>query len=526
MFFCISHILRWSIISTTTVLFLGPSANALMLLTEQDKQDSPEIETNNSPKMIRPLPMNYPLTTEITWIGSKTTEGDAVMKSNTARKNFGVDGVGIKIGIISDSFAAQNFSTTTPEDQILAGDLPGPGNPNGYNTLVNVLRDDFFAGRIDEGRAIAEIIHDIAPGAEILFHSAFNNPSPGSFDSSIAVAINNLVAAGANIIVDDVANLLTARFQDGDAAQAANAAKATGVAYFSSAGNSADNATRAIYGGSSGGTVNWGTDDILELNYNGSPSIFPLNPNFPFGGRFTVQWTEPYPSVSGPFPTTDFAIDFLFPSLGFSSTFDFFGAGEDPIEFFAISSTDPLDTTLLVRVRQVDGAPVSGLGIQLSDFNGITITDPDDTNSPTIFGQAAAEGAVAVGAHFWQTPETVESFSSLGPSPIFFDENGNFTGELRDKPDITAPNGVTTTIDAFVNGRAVFNPFFGTSAAAPHAAAVAALMLERANNLGLDYTVDALYSDMFATVIDIEDLGFDSKSGFGRIDALAAVAAV
>ena len=74
--------------------------------------------------------------------------------------------------------------------------------------------------------SLAEIVHDVAPGAQILFHSAFNNTntSPGQ---SIGVAINALVAAGADIIVDDVAYLTMPAYQDGLSAIAAKAAFST-----------------------------------------------------------------------------------------------------------------------------------------------------------------------------------------------------------------------------------------------------------------------------------------------------------
>src|SRR5262245_36749879 len=110
----------------------------------------------------------------MTWIGSATTQGDGLMNAPTARSTFNVNGAGIKIGIISDSFN----SLGTMNAGITSGNLPGPGNPNGFTTPVNILKDD---SGTDEGRGMAEIVHDVAPGAQILFHSAFNNTntSPG-----------------------------------------------------------------------------------------------------------------------------------------------------------------------------------------------------------------------------------------------------------------------------------------------------------------------------------------------------------
>ena len=187
-----------------------------------------------------------------TAIGSATSQGVSVLRADQARSIFGVTGAGVKLGVISDSFNGSG-STPTVATQIAAGNLPGTGNPGGFTTGVTVVKDDTGT---DEGRAMLEIVHDVAPGARLYFHSAFNNTNPSGLvtgvgtptpDQSIADAISGLAGqSGMRIIVDDVGYLATARFQDGAAARAANAASAAGIAYFSAAGNSATDATREI----------------------------------------------------------------------------------------------------------------------------------------------------------------------------------------------------------------------------------------------------------------------------------------
>ena len=149
----------------------------------------------------------------------------------------------------------------------------------------------------------------------------------------------------------------------------------------------------------------------------------------------------------------------------------------------------------------------------------MSIADDDDTNDPTIFGHSAAEGAVGVAAHFHGDLNNVESFSSRGPTQILFDTAGNAASDLRDTPLLAAPDGVTTTTDGF-------GTLFGTSASAPHIAAAAALILERASDLSLGFSVDDLYRLLFRTAVDMESAGQDSLSGFGRIDLQAALASV
>ena len=111
----------------------------------------------------------------ITHVGAVTTQGDAVMNADSARSTFGVDGAGVKIGVISNAFNGYGGAPSVAT-QIANGDLPGVGNPNGYLTGVTIVKDDLSATFYDEGRAMLEIVHDDAPGAALYFHSAFNNP--------------------------------------------------------------------------------------------------------------------------------------------------------------------------------------------------------------------------------------------------------------------------------------------------------------------------------------------------------------
>jgi hypothetical protein len=66
-----------------------------------------------------------------------------------------------------------------------------------------------------------------------------------------------------------------------------------------------------------------------------------------------------------------------------------------------------------------------------------------------------------------------------------------------------------------------FNPFSGASAAAPHAAAIAALM----QSVG-DLNPSGALGVFAGTALDIEAPGFDRDSGWGVLDGLAAVGAV
>ena len=109
-----------------------------------------------------------------------------------------------------DSLAASQAAGELPEVDVLPGQ----------------------AGDGDEGTAMLEIIHDLAPRAELGFATAFNSAA------SFADNIRALRSEGdCDIIVDDVLYFVESPFQDGPIAQAVDAVTADGALYFSSAGN-------------------------------------------------------------------------------------------------------------------------------------------------------------------------------------------------------------------------------------------------------------------------------------------------
>jgi subtilisin family serine protease len=110
---------------------------------------------------------------------------------------------------------------------------------------------------------------------------------------------------------------------------------------------------------------------------------------------------------------------------------------------------------------------------------------------------ADTDGAVAVGATFWGD-DVIEVFSSQGP-----------TTDGRTKPDLTAPDGVSTV--SYGNEGM---QFFGTSASAPHAAGAIALMKSRFGVFSLEEVREILYG----RAIDRGDAGLDNVYGHGRLD--------
>ena len=156
-----------------------------------------------------------------------TTQGDGAHRANAARTTYGVDGTGIGIGVISNGVRSL-------ADRQASGDLPA---------RVTVLPGQAGAG--DEGTALLEIVHDLAPGADLYFATGSGG------QARMAVNIEALCEAGANVIVDDIGYLHEAAFQDDIVAQGVNAAVADGCVFFSAGGNDGNltNGTSGVWEG-------------------------------------------------------------------------------------------------------------------------------------------------------------------------------------------------------------------------------------------------------------------------------------
>jgi Subtilase family/FG-GAP-like repeat len=456
----------------------------------------------------------------MTQVGTATSQGDHAMRSDIARTNFGVDGGGISVGALSDSFNCLGGAAADAS----SGDLPS----------VTVTQEiSVCTGATDEGRAILQVVHDVAPGASLSFASAFNGQA--SFASNILA----LAASGAKVVVDDVVYFAEPMFQDGIIAQAVDSVVAGGVTYFSAAGNQArqsyqsvfrpgdffpDGAFPSVFGAPSflGGTAHnfdstSGKNHFQSMTIPGSATL-----------RFSLQWDSPFFSVSGS-PGTQNDLDIYL--LDASATQVLAGSafnnvGGDAVELLGVrnNGTAPLTVNLMI-VKHSGADP----GLIKYVYFGPAIMNRFDTQSGTIFGHANAVGAEAVGAARYSNtpafgifPPVLESFSSSGGTPILFDLAGNRlpTADARSyKPEIVASDGVDTTFFGSDTDGTGFPNFFGTSAAAPHAAGVAALLLQAKPSLA----PAQVYQRLENTAIDMGPPGFDNDSGFGLIQADVAL---
>lgn len=434
-----------------------------------------------------------------------TSEGDTAHDAKGARSRFGVDGTGVGIGVLSDGIG-------TLADRQASGDLPDS---------VVILDGQAGEDHDREGTAMLEIVHDLAPGAHLYFATAVSSPA------QFAANIEALCDAGADVIVDDITWLAQGVFQDDVVAKGVNAAVEKGCFFFSAAGNSGNlnDGTAGVWEGDftdAGGDLEVDEESVGDLHefVDGESS----NRIKDGAGGYLLKWADPLGASVNDYDL--YLLDESLTNLVRAST----GAqdGEqDPLEGFP-GHDDDVDRRLVV-VRHAG----EDRYLRLNAFRG----EMEHVTAGQTFGHSAAENAIGVAAvsaasaggddGVFDGSESVETFSSDGPRRMFFQPDGmaitsgDFSstgGEVLDKPDIAAADRVSTSTPGF-------EQFAGTSAAAPHAAAIAALMVQAAggrNRIDLETLREALAE----TALDIEARGVDRDSGAGIPLAPAAVLAV
>jgi subtilase family protein len=479
-----------------------------------------------------------------------TSEGDKAHAADVGRSTYSLDGAGVKIGVLSDGVDSLGSRQTSGELPPACTSSTPAGDP-----CVKVAVPQCATCAGDEGTAMMEIIHDLAPKAQLYFAGFDIDPTMEEFAANILTLRDTYLC---DIVVDDVTFFAEGAFQDDVIARAVNTVTASGGLYFSAAGNSGRKSvgTSSTWEGdfkSSGTMISpfptcppdlGGTipENCFELWYgdkqihtwNGltgasAANTNPLTGDAPF--IITLQWSDPLGGA-----TTDYdllALDSTLSEVREISADDQTVPGQDPFEWLSVG----LAGEKVVVVRWSGATKALRLWAPFDPLGAPTLTY---STEGAVFGHNGGENTVSVGAasvasagggaFVGGTTNPIESYSSDGPRRMFFFPNGTAVtpgnvlfatngGRLLKKPDITAADCVTT---AFPVG--VFNKFCGTSAAAPHAAAIAALLMSGPNNPSGAQAAAA----MFTTALDVTTggPGWDRDAGLGIVMADAAGAAL
>lgn len=366
----------------------------------------------------------------------------------------GVTGRGVKVGVLDLGFAGYR--------ELLGAELPG-------SVVVRSFRadGDLTGGGEDHGTAVAEIIHDLAPDAQLYLVN---------FDTEVEMgnAVDWLISRGVEIINHSV-GWPDAGPGDGTGPidDIVARAKQAGVLWVNAAGNSAKTHWSGFFNDPDGdGWHNFDAED------EGNTIYLEKGQTIWVGLRWD-DWEQ---------RTQDFDL-YLCDASG-----QIVAASEDPQQGYLeprewLAYTAPESGHYDIRIYKCQ----AGRNVDFDLFVGGISYLEHFVSRRSIEIPADSPHALAVGAVPWNDPASLESFSSRGP-----------TFDNRVKPDLVAPDGVAS---------ATYSPFFGTSASAPHVAGAAALVKQ----VYPDLSPDELRGFLESHCLDLGETGKDNLFGSGRL---------
>jgi hypothetical protein len=461
--------------------------------------------------------------------GSIVTEGYTQLKADLARANYGVDGSGVTVGVLSDSY--DNLAGA--DSDIVTADLPGAANTCGHTSAVNVL-SDYTSGGSDEGRGMLQIVHDLAPGASLSFATAFESLT------SFADNIRYLRAAGADIIVDDIFYFDEPFFQEGPVNVAISDVVSDGALYFTAAGNE-----NLILGGNNissyeapnyrpttcpSGLPGWAGSACHDFDPgSGASSTSSVTLDGGCTLDVVLQWNEPWYGV-----TTDldmFLIDSKNTVVAYSA---YNNLNDEPFEYFSYTNTSGSAKTFRIVINRYNASGTPRLKyVFLQNGNDCISSVQYNTSSggdivgPSLIGHSSSVDGFSVAAVPYNDSDNPEYYTSRGPATHYYGPvvgstpASPITPQLLQQPDIAATDGGCTTFFGSYSGGCY--RFYGTSAAAPHATAIAALLKQKANELSMSLTRTVAKHVLQSSAQAVS--GGDINSvGSGLLDANAAMA--
>ncbi len=376
----------------------------------------------------------------------------------------GITGDGVKVGIID------------PGGFYAFQDLQGTRLPEGDQIVVMPGQDASFLNNRSgpHGTACAEIVHEMAPDATIYIAQAQSGPE-------LVAAAQWMVDEGVDIINYSAGNIFMPPNNSTPSSQLVSLVNDEGVLWINSSGNFAESHLIMEFTDVDGNGIHEfpnGDEYFALAPYEGVSDI-----------ALGMSWVDAWGRAA-----EDFDI-YLLEENAAGDDFDLVDSSRDlqdgargsfPVEGFETELDDQIYYIAITSDGGQEGTPINLIGHNLEfqySMPEYSVTVPGD--SPD---------ALTVGATYW-SDDALEPYSSQGP-----------TMDNRDKPEISAPAGVSSTVYG--------GPFFGTSASAPHVAGAAALTLQANPSMG----VYELRNYLIGTAKDLGPAGFDIGFGHGRLD--------
>jgi hypothetical protein len=387
--------------------------------------------------------------------GAATTQGVAFQRVDKVLKK-GINGKGITVGVLSDSYDDAKYTVLGDplkihaQQDIKSGDLPGKGN-KAYPDPVVVLQDDNDPDAdTDEGRAMLQIVHDIAPAAKLCFATAYAGEV--AFANNIRKLAAKSGPCKADVIVDDVGYFDEPSFSDGPIGDAVDDVAAKGVHYFSAAGNdgeqqSWDSPVRLIpeKQGVKGTNLDFSQVDpalysggLQDMNTGAGTDVAQNMLVGDAGGLMDLQWDDPFDANGAQYGKTLFSAQGQLTDANPSRDYD-----------FTVTKAN-LGKKLMVRDDAVPSGTLD-LSLSVTAPDGTDLADVDNVDSPELFAFTPTQAGtytVTVGSNVGATgPFIVDVRQVLAPSRtttdfnlLFFDMDGNYLGaSADDNPAIGRP---------------------------------------------------------------------------------------
>jgi len=412
------------------------TTSTLVKATVSLSQLSTIADTAAGISFIRPPYIPYPM--------AVTSQGVAAIGAD-AFHSAGYDGSGVKIAVIDLGFAGLSGAQAS-------GDLP-------YSVQQNDLTGTGLTTGITHGTAVAEIIHDVAPGAQLHLLKIAD-------EVDLDAAVTYCLSQGIDIINHSLGWYNT-NYYDGTGTipDIAGRAISGGILWVNAAGNEAESHWEGIfYDGNSDGWL----DQSINLYATAGSQIV-----------LFLTWND-WPQAS-----SDYDLYLYDPTTSLIASSTKYQTGtEEPTESITVAA--PMSGSYTVRIQ--------GSGFRSLELFSLSHNVTPAVASSSILAPANAGQVVTVAAidHATYTTGPQEPYSSQGPS-----------NDGRTKPDLAAPDKAAT-------GTAPYTAFSGTSGAAPHVAGAAALLLDQ--NPGL--SEPALRAHLLTQTIP---MGNSNVYGNGRL---------